>query len=126
MRQGARRLTSSVISEAGGKAETLEAEVCISAVGITANTDGIGLEALGVNIQLSAAQVGQCLDEVGIAFCFAPLFHGAMKHAAPVRKQLRFRTIFNLVGPLSKSDLSEELQKAVAGLKTGAITPGSP
>ncbi len=59
------------------------------------------LEALGVNIQLTPEQVGRCLDEVGIGFCFAPLFHGAMKYAAPVRKQLGFRTIFNLLGPMT-------------------------
>jgi anthranilate phosphoribosyltransferase len=59
------------------------------------------LEALGVNLQLSAERVGRCIDEVGIGFCFAPLLHGAMKHVAPVRKQLGFRTIFNLLGPLT-------------------------
>ncbi|HVW01051.1 MAG TPA: anthranilate phosphoribosyltransferase [Planctomycetaceae bacterium] len=59
------------------------------------------LEALGINIQIPPERVGQCLDELGIGFCFAPLLHGAMKHAGPVRKQLKFRTIFNLVGPLS-------------------------
>ena len=59
------------------------------------------LEALGVNLQLTADQVGRCIDEVGIGFCFAPLLHGAMKHVAPVRKQLGFRTIFNLLGPLT-------------------------
>lgn len=59
------------------------------------------LEALGVHTQLSPAQVGRCLDEVGIGFCFAPVFHGAMRHAAPVRKALRFRTLFNLLGPLT-------------------------
>ncbi len=59
------------------------------------------LEELGVNLQLSAEQVGRCIDEVGIGFCFAPLLHGAMKHVAPVRKQLGFRTIFNLLGPLT-------------------------
>ncbi len=59
------------------------------------------LEALGVNLQLTPDQVGRCLDEVGIGFCFAPLLHGAMKHAAPVRKQLRFHTVFNLLGPLT-------------------------
>ena len=58
------------------------------------------LEALGVNIQLQPDQVGECLNVVGIGFCFAPLFHGAMKHAAPIRQQLGFRTIFNLLGPL--------------------------
>lgn len=59
------------------------------------------LEALGINIQLTPDQVARCLKELGIGFCFAPLLHGAMKHAAPVRKQLRFRTIFNLLGPLT-------------------------
>jgi len=59
------------------------------------------LEALGVNISLTPQAAGRCLDEVGIAFCFAPLIHGAMKHAAPVRKQLGFPTIFNLLGPLT-------------------------
>ena len=59
------------------------------------------LEALGVHTQLTPEQVGRCLDEVGIGFCFAPIFHGAMRHAAPVRKALRFRTLFNLLGPLT-------------------------
>lgn len=59
------------------------------------------LEAMGVNLQLPADKVGRCIDEVGIGFCFAPLLHGAMKHVAPVRKQLGFRTIFNLLGPLT-------------------------
>jgi len=59
------------------------------------------LEALGVNIQLTAEQAAQCLDDVGITFCFAQLVHGAMKHAAPVRKALGFPTIFNLLGPLT-------------------------
>ncbi len=59
------------------------------------------LEALGVNIGLSAEAAGHCLDELGLAFCFAPLMHGAMKHAAPVRKYLGFPTVFNLLGPLT-------------------------
>lgn len=59
------------------------------------------LEALGVNIQLTPDQAAECLDEVGITFCFAPLIHGAMKHAAPIRKALGFPTIFNLLGPLT-------------------------
>ncbi len=59
------------------------------------------LEALGVQTQLTPAQVGRCLDEIGIGFCFAPVFHNAMRHAAPVRKALRFRTLFNLLGPLT-------------------------
>ncbi len=59
------------------------------------------LEALGVNISLSADQATECLDAIGLCFCFAPLIHGAMKYAAPVRRQLGFPTIFNLLGPLT-------------------------
>jgi len=59
------------------------------------------LETLGVNLHLSPAQVGHCIDQIGIGFMFAPNFHGAMKHAAPVRKELGVRTIFNVLGPLT-------------------------
>jgi anthranilate phosphoribosyltransferase len=59
------------------------------------------LEALNVNIQLTPDQAAKCLDDIGITFCFAPLVHGAMKHAAPVRKALGIPTIFNLLGPLT-------------------------
>jgi len=59
------------------------------------------LEALGVNLLASPAQVVRCLDEVGFGFCFAPQFHPAMRVVAPIRKALGIRTIFNLVGPLA-------------------------
>ena len=59
------------------------------------------LEALGINLQLTPEQVGRCIDEVGIGFCFAPLLHSAMKNVVPVRKALGIRTIFNLLGPLT-------------------------
>jgi anthranilate phosphoribosyltransferase len=59
------------------------------------------LEALGVNINLTPEQVGQCVDEIGIGFMFAPHHHSAMKHAAPVRRELGVRTIFNILGPLT-------------------------
>lgn len=59
------------------------------------------LEALGVNVSLEPERVALCIEQIGIGFCFAPLFHAAMKHAAPVRKRLGFRTIFNLLGPLT-------------------------
>lgn len=59
------------------------------------------VQALGANIFLSPDQVGKCIDEVGIGFLFAPLLHPAMKQVAPVRKELGFRTIFNLLGPLT-------------------------
>jgi len=59
------------------------------------------LEALGANIALTPEQVAQCLDETGIGFMFAPNHHASMKHAAPVRKELGVRTIFNILGPLT-------------------------
>ncbi len=59
------------------------------------------LEALGVKIDLNADQVAECLNEVGIGFMFAPLFHPAMKHAAAPRRELGIRTIFNVLGPLT-------------------------
>ena len=59
------------------------------------------LEALGANINLKPEQVGRCIDEVGVGFMFAPAHHAAMKHAAPVRRELGVRTIFNILGPLT-------------------------
>jgi anthranilate phosphoribosyltransferase len=59
------------------------------------------LEALGANIELSPEQVLKLLDEVNIAFLFAPLYHPAMKRVAKVRRELGIRSLFNLVGPLS-------------------------
>ena len=59
------------------------------------------LEALGANVAISPAQTGQAIDEIGLGFMFAPAHHSAMKHAAPVRKDLGVRTIFNILGPLT-------------------------
>ncbi len=59
------------------------------------------LEALGVNVNLSADQVARCVEQVGIGFMFAPLFHPAMRHAAGPRRELGFRTVFNVLGPLT-------------------------
>ena len=59
------------------------------------------LEALGARVTLSPANVAKCIEETGVGFMFAPLHHGAMKHAAPVRKELGVRTIFNILGPLT-------------------------
>ncbi|HEV3301570.1 MAG TPA: anthranilate phosphoribosyltransferase [Planctomycetaceae bacterium] len=89
------------------------------------------LEALDVRVDLASERVAECIDTIGIGFCFAPLVHGAMKFAAPVRKQLGFRTIFNLLGPLTnpagaefqllgagRVALAEKLAAAVARLGT--------
>lgn len=59
------------------------------------------LEELGVRIDLDASGVERCLAEAGIAFMFAPVFHPAMGHAGPVRRELRVPTVFNFLGPLT-------------------------
>ena len=59
------------------------------------------LEALGVNINASPEVVGESIDEVGVGFLFARQLHGAMKHVGPTRMELRMRTVFNILGPLT-------------------------
>jgi anthranilate phosphoribosyltransferase len=59
------------------------------------------MEALGVKISLPTSVLGACLEEVGIVFLFAPAMHTAMKYVQPARRELRLRTIFNLLGPLT-------------------------
>ena len=59
------------------------------------------LEALGVKIDLGPDGVAQCVREVGVGFMFAPRFHPAMRHAAPVRGEIGIRTVFNVLGPLA-------------------------
>lgn len=87
------------------------------------------LEALGVNINRNAEEVGFLIKNAGIAFLFAPIFHPAMKNVAEARRELKTRTIFNLLGPLSnpagvktqilgvyKSDLTEIMAEALKEL----------
>jgi anthranilate phosphoribosyltransferase len=87
------------------------------------------LEALGVRIDLYADQVQRCLEEAGIGFMFAPVFHPAMKNAAPLRREIGIRTVFNILGPLTNPagaraqvlgvfDIAfmEKLAKALQGL----------
>lgn len=59
------------------------------------------LEELGVNLMLTPAQNEEILNKIGICFMFAPVYHSSMKYAAPVRKELGIRTVFNILGPLS-------------------------
>ncbi|MBI5016554.1 MAG: anthranilate phosphoribosyltransferase [Deltaproteobacteria bacterium] len=59
------------------------------------------LEALGVNVDVTPEVVEECLAEIGIGFLYAPLLHSAMKHVAPVRREMGIRTVFNILGPLS-------------------------
>src|SRR5581483_4492265 len=59
------------------------------------------MEALGVKIDLVPSKVSECLEKVGIAFLYAPAMHSAMKFVQPARRELRLRTVFNLLGPLT-------------------------
>ena len=59
------------------------------------------VETLGVNLDLTPAKVGQCIDQVGIGFLYAPLLHTAMKHVMPARREMGIRTVFNILGPLT-------------------------
>jgi anthranilate phosphoribosyltransferase len=97
------------------------------------------VEALGVKINLPADRVAACLDQVGIAFLFAPAMHSAMKYVQPVRRELRLRTVFNLLGPLTNpahasaqvvgvysSDLVEKVAEALRllGLRRALVVHG--
>jgi len=77
------------------------------------------LKALGVNIEADIKTVEKCIDKVGIGFLFAPLLHGAMKHAAPVRKEIGIRTVFNILGPLTNP---AGAKRQVIGVYDGALT----
>jgi anthranilate phosphoribosyltransferase len=98
------------------------------------------MEALGVNIHLPAARIAACLEEVGIAFLFAPAMHSAMKHVQAARRELHLRTVFNLLGPLTNparatcqvvgvysADLVEKLAEALSmlGLHRALVVHGS-
>jgi anthranilate phosphoribosyltransferase len=97
------------------------------------------MEALGVNINLPPARLAACLEEVGIAFLFAPALHSAMQHVQSARRQLRLRTVFNLLGPLTNpahasgqvvgvysADLVEKLAEALSmlGLHRALVVHG--
>jgi anthranilate phosphoribosyltransferase len=73
------------------------------------------LEELGVRVALDPAGVRRCVDEAGMGFIFAPAFHPAMRHAAAVRRQLGFRTVFNVLGPLASPARVRHQALGVAG-----------
>jgi anthranilate phosphoribosyltransferase len=98
------------------------------------------MEALGVNINLPPARIAACLEQVGIAFLFAPAMHSAMKYVQPARRELRLRTVFNLLGPLTNparatcqvvgvysADLVDKLAEALSmlGLHRALVVHGS-
>jgi anthranilate phosphoribosyltransferase len=77
------------------------------------------LEALGINIELDAAGVEECVEKVGMGYMFAQVFHPAMKHAAPVRRDMGIRTVFNLLGPLTNPAQVEYLLLGVPSEELG-------
>src|SRR5215469_3712881 len=98
------------------------------------------MEALGVNIDLSPARLAACLEQVGIAFLFAPALHSAMKFVQPARRELKLRTVFNLLGPLTNpahasaqvvgvysDDLVDKLAEALSmlGLRRAMVVHGA-
>ena len=98
------------------------------------------MEALGVNIDLPLTRLGACLEEIGFAFLFAPAIHSAMKYVQPARRELRLRTVFNLLGPLTNparasaqvvgvysADLVEKLAEALSilGLRRALVVHGT-
>lgn len=89
------------------------------------------LKDLGVSLDISPVDVGRCIQEIGIGFLFAPLFHGAMKYAAEPRRDIGLRTIFNVLGPLTNPanataqvlgvyhpDLTEKIARVLGRLGT--------
>ncbi|TCJ31616.1 anthranilate phosphoribosyltransferase [Parafrankia sp. BMG5.11] len=82
------------------------------------------LEQLGVAIDLPASAVPASLDEVGIAFCFAPVFHPAMRHASPVRRALGLPTAFNVLGPLSNPAVPAACAVGVADRRIIPVVAG--
>ncbi|WP_395091144.1 anthranilate phosphoribosyltransferase [Armatimonas sp.] len=98
------------------------AGVAIAKHGNRAATSKFGsadvLEALGARLDLTPEAVGRCIDDVGIGFLFARSHHPAMKHAAPIRAELGFRTIFNALGPLTNP---AGATRQVLGVYDGAL-----
>src|SRR5581483_9166253 len=98
------------------------------------------IEALGVKIDLPAARLAACLEQVGIAFLYAPALHSAMKYVQAARRELRLRTVFNLLGPLTNparasaqvvgvysAELADKLAEALRrlGVRRALVVHGS-
>lgn len=77
------------------------------------------LETLGVNVNQTPEQVAHCVDQIGVGFMFAPNHHSAMKHSAPVRRELGVRTMFNLLGPLTNP---ANAKRQIMGVFSPALT----
>jgi len=120
-------------------------EVCVAKHGNRSITSNCGsadvLEELGINLNLEFEKIQECIERVGIGFMFAPLHHSAMKHVMPVRRELGFRTVFNILGPLTNpayansqlmgvfdSNLTEKLARVfkILGSERAMVVHGRP
>lgn len=79
------------------------------------------LEALGVKIELTPEGVAQCIERAGMGFMFAPAFHPSMRYAAPVRREIGIRTVFNILGPLTNPARAQCMLLGVAYEQLGAL-----
>jgi anthranilate phosphoribosyltransferase len=82
------------------------------------------LDALGIGVELDGPGVARCVDEVGVGFCFARVFHPAMRHAGPVRAELGVPTVFNFLGPLSNPARVRRQVVGVADLRVAPTVVG--
>ena len=78
------------------------------------------LEALGVVLELSPAAVARCVEEVGVGFCLAPRFHPAMRHAAPIRRELGVASMFNFLGPIANPG---RVRRQLVGVADPSMAP---
>lgn len=83
------------------------------------------LEQLGVKIDVAPEVVSACLEEIGLGFCFAPRLHPAMKHAMPVRRSLGFRTVFNILGPLTNPAGADRFLMGAGTPQIGQLLAGA-
>ncbi|MGA0210049.1 MAG: anthranilate phosphoribosyltransferase, partial [Candidatus Nanopelagicales bacterium] len=79
------------------------------------------LEALGVSIDMDATAVAACVSQVGVAFCFAPMFHPALRFAGPTRRELGVPTVFNIIGPLANPARPEAMLVGCARLASAPV-----
>ena len=91
---------------------------------------GVAISILGVAIELGPEGVARCVQEAGIGFCFARRFHPAMRHAQPVRADLKMRTVFNILGPLTNpagagAQVVGVFEKRLVGLLAEGVRDGA-